>query len=892
MRIFPCVHIIIPRVAVLRKESFPPRSLRSLGDLPDACGSATDEGYCGKLLCQKRIIVYFIEKKWYNSGMKKKYGVGGMSCAACALGIEKSVSRIDGVESVSVSLAGNSMTVTFADLSLEKAIFDAVTSLGYTVYPYGAARDGTPESTRLLRRFLYSLAFLLPLLWFSMGEMIGLPVPSAAISLAVQFVLSAAIVGVNRRFFTGGARALFKGVPNMDTLVALASSVAFLYSLVLTVLFYAGGDMRHVFYESAAMVPTLVTLGKFLEEKSKGRTGREIERLVKMMPTSVVLLLDGKEIVLSAEEVAVGDLVVLRQGDRVPVDGVVTEGTAFVDTSAITGESLPVEVKVGDGVASGGVLASGYLILRAEKVGEESSFQRVLELVREASASKAPVQRVADKIAGVFVPIVCGIALVTFLLWLLLSGDLDSAFRYGIGVLVISCPCALGLATPVAVMAAAGKGASLGVLYKNAASIEILSKAKVLLLDKTATLTEGKPEVRAFYNRSDLPDERVLSLARAAELRSSHPLAAPIVSFCGESNVLPDSYEYITGKGGVATVEGERYYIGNASLLPFTPDRTVEERERGGTTVYFANDREVLALFVLADALKDHARETMALLSEEGYREVMLTGDNQRVAYAVAADLGVEEVRAETLPEDKARIAREYKEKGYVTVMTGDGINDSPALKSADVGVAMGQGTDVAIDAADVVLRSGEITALADALLLARKGFRVIKGNLFWAFFYNVVAIPIAAGAFASFGLSLTPTISAAAMSLSSLFVVTNALRINRYKRVHFSRACAERCPAPPIPNKNNDLPVEPNAEGEKENNDMCFKKQKTTVLTVEGMMCEHCKARVEKALSAVSGVKKVKVDLAAKTATVTGEVETEALVAAVTEAGYSANQK
>ena len=829
--------------------------------------------------------------------MKRKYGVGGMSCAACALGIERSVSRIEGVESVSVSLAGSSMTVSFVPPATEQAIFAAVTSLGYSVYPYGETHDVTPESARLLRRFLFSLGFLLPLMWFSMGGMIGLPQPPLALSLSLQFVLSAAILVVGRRFFTSGVRALVHRVPNMDTLVSLASAASFLYSVVLSVLYFAGGAApHHVFFESAAMVPTLVTLGKFLEEKGKHRTGREIERLIKMLPTDVSVLRDGREVVLPAEEVRVGDLVLLRQGDRVPVDGVVTEGTAFVDTSAISGESMPVEVRAGDTVISGGVLSAGYLTIRAEKVGAETTFSRVLEMVRDASSSKAPVQRVADRIAGVFVPVVTGISLLTFLLWLLLSHDLDAAFRYGIGVLVISCPCALGLATPVAVMAAAGKGASLGVLYKNAESIEVLSKAQVLLLDKTATLTEGKPEVRAFYNLSELPDERVLALARAAEIRSSHPLATTIVSYCGEGDLSPDSYEYLTGRGGVAVIEGTRYYVGNASLLPFEPDRSVEEREKGGTTVYFADEARVLALFVLADRPKRGARETMALLAASGYREVMLTGDNARVAASVAADLGIDEVRAETLPEDKATVAKEYKDQGFVTVMTGDGINDSPALKCADVGIAMGQGTDVVIDAADVVLRSGEITALADALLLARKAFRVIKGNLFWAFFYNVVAIPIAAGAFASFGVSLTPTISAAAMSLSSLFVVTNALRINRYRRVSVASDCAAVCPIPnaaeqdalSVQNeKTNDLPAA--GCGEEKEQDMCFHKDPVIVLTVEGMMCEHCKARVEKALSAVSGVRKVTVDLAAKTATVRGTASADALIAAVTDAGYTA---
>lgn len=816
--------------------------------------------------------------------MKKKYAVGGMTCSACSLGIEKNVSKVEGVTEVSVSLMDKSMTVSFGEPASEESIFRAVTDLGYTVGPYGA--EEAPASNPLRRRFFLSLVFLIPLLWFSMGEMISLPQPPMWISFSIQCLLASVIIVINRRFFTSGARALVKRVPNMDTLVALATSVAFLYSFVVMILHFAGGPTHHVFYESSAMVLTLVTLGKFLEEKSKGRTGREIEKLAKMMPATVRVLREGREISLALSEVQVGETVVVRQGDRVPVDGVVTEGNAFLDASAITGESLPVEVSPQDSAISGSMVTSGYLLIRAEKVGEETAFARVVEMVREASASKAPVQRVADKIAGVFVPIVSGVALLTFVLWLVLTRDLDRAFRYGVSVLVISCPCALGLATPVAVMAAAGKGASVGVLYKNAESIETLSKVNCLLLDKTATLTEGKPEVVGFHNLSDRTDAEILSLARAAEEPSSHPLAECVKEYCGESDRRVESFSYFPGKGGVAEIEGSRYFIGNAALLPFAVDRAAEEEYAGCTVVYFADEHAVLALFLLADRAKPRAKETMALLSRAGFHEVMLTGDNARVAAVVAENLGIGEVRAEMLPEDKAKIAEEYRSKGYVTAMTGDGINDSPALKQADVGIAMGSGTDVAIDAADVVLKRGEISALADALLLAKKAFRIIKGNLFWAFFYNVIAIPIAAGAFASFGLSLTPTISAGAMSISSLFVVTNALRINGYRPVG----------KPTLKSKGNadvreGAPTEEIKEadifGKKEECDMCFKKEESIVLNVEGMMCEHCKARVEKALSAVPGVKKVKVDLAAKKATVYGNAEESALKIAVTDAGY-----
>ena len=793
--------------------------------------------------------------------MKKKFGVGGMSCAACALGIEKNVSRVEGVEEVTVSLLDKSMTVTFSEPATEDAILSAVTSLGYTVFSYGEEGQKSRESKVLLRRFLLSLIFLLPLLWFSMGGMIGLPQPPKTVSYVVQWVLSLTVIVINRRFFSSGARALVKKVSNMDTLVALASTVAFLYSVAVTVLtFFGRGGM--VFYEASAMVLTLVTLGKFLEEKSKARTGREVESLVRLIPQVVRVKREGEEALLSREEVVVGDTVVLRQGDRVPVDGVVIEGNGFLDASVITGEPLPVEVGVGDTALSGSIVTGGYLLIRAEMVGEDAVFSRVVQMVKDAAASKAPVQRVADKIAGVFVPIVGFLAAVTFVVWMLVSKDLDRAFKYAVSVLVISCPCALGLATPVAVMAAAGKGASLGVLYKNAESIETLSHVNCLLIDKTATLTQGKPTVKEFVNLSDRSDAELLSLVCAAEEASTHPLAECIKEFCGASALSPEQTEYVPGKGGVAVIDGVRYFIGNAALLPFDVKKQYAAEHRGATVVYFASENELLAVFAVTDALRPAAKRTMEKLAEQGVKQVMLTGDNVSTALAIGTEAGITDVVADMLPENKAAVAAEFKQKGFVTAMTGDGVNDAPALKTADVGIAMGTGTDVAVDTADVVLKSGEITSLADAFLLAKKTFRIIKGNLFWAFFYNVVAIPVAAGAFSALGFSLTPTISAAAMSLSSLFVVTNALRINGYK------------------------PALPGAKKE-ECNTMCFVKEQKTVLKVEGMMCEHCAARVEKALSAVAGVKKVKVDLAAKTATVTGNADIESLKAAVTEAGY-----
>ena len=794
--------------------------------------------------------------------MDKKYHVEGMSCSACALGIEKCAAKVEGVEAVSVSLMEKSMTLTFSGQeNVEREVIREIASLGYVVTDEASA-DKNSALTKLRKRFLLSLLFLLPLMYFSMGEMMRFPLPALWIGLTAQMVLAAAIIAVGNSFFRNGFRALVKGVPNMETLVALASSVAYTYSVVVTVIVYFGGSGT-VFFESSVMVLTLVTLGKILEEKSKGRTGREIERLLKLIPPMARVRRENGEEEVSVGDILVGDLVVLRQGDRVPVDGVLIEGNVFVDNSVMTGETLPVETSVGDPVVSGGKIASGYAVIRAEKVGADTAFSQVVEMVRAASVSKPPVQKLADKISGVFVPIVSGLAILTFVIWFVVTKDISSAFRYGISVLVISCPCALGLATPVAVMVAAGKGASLGVLYKNAESIETLSKADVIVLDKTATLTEGNLSVKAFYNHSDLTDEEISSLVYAAEEGSSHPLAKCLKDYCGKGNRVAAAYEYITGKGVVALINDKRYYVGNASLMPFEVDRTAEEENLGATVVYFGDDKRLIAIYVLADKVKTGATNTVKDL--RSYVEVvMCTGDNRRAATAVAGEIGIETVRAEVLPEDKARIVREYKAEGKTVVMTGDGINDSPALKTADVGIAVGTGTDVAIDAADVVLRTGDISALRDAFFLAKRAFRIIKGNLFWAFFYNVIAIPVAAGAFASFGVSLTPTIAAAAMSFSSLFVVMNALRINGYKK----SAAYQKAPV-------------------KEELSMCFGKKEGKTLQVEGMMCEHCKSRVEKAVFAVSGVKKVKVDLAEKSVTYYGDASEAAVQAAITEAGY-----
>lgn len=784
--------------------------------------------------------------------MNKKYQVGGMTCSACSAGIEKTVKKIEGVKSVSVSLMGKSMDVEFDENAVnDEIIVSAVQKLGYTIgSEIGASKGG--EASKLKKRFLISLIFLIPLLYFSMGGMYGLPVPDLKINYTVQFVLTVIVIAINFKFYTSGVRAVINRSPNMDTLVSLGSFAALCYSVVLTVLIYSGVSVAdsHAFYESAAMVVTLVTLGKWLEELSKTKTGAEIEKLSNMLPDTVKIIVDGEEKTVSVEEVKQGDIIVLRAGDYAPIDGEVTEGFCSADKSAITGESLPEEVAVGGKIISGSIIKSGYVLVRAENVGKDTLFSGIIEIVKNAGASKAPVQKLADKISAYFVPAVTAAAVLTFALWLIFTGDAYSAFKFAISVLVISCPCALGLATPVAIMAVTGKAASLGVLFKNAEAIQKISGVNCVILDKTATLTEGRPQVTDFVNYSETADEEIKSIASALERNSNHPLSEAVISFCGASDAKVENFEYVIGRGISGEIGGKKYYLGNFSDIP-------QAEEYAGKTVATLSDgQKVLAVFALFDEPKADAAEAIKAFSAAGIKTVMLTGDNEGAASLVAKRLNLSEYRASVLPDGKAEEVSRYKEQGYVTAFIGDGINDSPALATADVGIAIGTGTDIAIESSDAVLAGGNVLSAVDAVMLGKKSTNIIKGNLFWAFFYNVAAIPVAAGALYSVGFTLTPWLASICMCVSSLFVVLNALRIRNYKRVAEAK----------IP-----------AKGEK----MKFK--------VEGMMCKHCEKKVFDAVSAVNGVEKAEINLKKKTLQVTGSVSAEAVAAAVEEAGYSA---
>ena len=802
--------------------------------------------------------------------MKKKFSVTGMTCSACSAGIERGVKKLDGVLSADVSLMGESMVVEYDEEKInDEKIIDTVLALGYgaKIFDENVFKESLPQPDKLKKRFLISIILLIPLMYLSMGSMVGLPQPSLLVNYVLQAVLSAVIIGVNFKFFIVGTRAVLNRAPNMDTLVAMGSAVSYVYSTVLTVMAFFGAHNHHgthLFFESAAMILALVTLGKWLEEKSKRKTGDEVEKLIKLMPNTVTVFREGQERVIAFSDIAVGDILIVKQGDYIPVDGKIVDGHAFIDRAAITGESMPVEVETGAAVTGADIVKSGYLKVVAEKVGAETTLSQIVKMVKEAGASKAPIQKIADKIAGIFVPVVTLIAVLTFVIWLIISKDLSIAANYAISVLVISCPCSLGLATPVAVMAATGKGMSLGILFKDAEALQKAKNINFVLLDKTATLTVGAPVVTDFELLAG-EKEDCLRISAAIESQSNHSIAEAVKGYSIEHAPLDlieiENYVYETGKGARAEIDGKKYSLGNRKLLNENLQIAGEEIEKryseeGKTVVFLATEKEIKSVFAIADTLKETSAQAIKDLKDRQIRTAMLTGDIENVAKAIAEKVGIDEYFAEALPEDKAKWVEQVRAEGGFAAMVGDGINDSPALKTADVGVAMGTGTDIAIDSADVVLVSGDLRSVATMVDLSKAAVRNIKQNLFWAFFYNCVAIPVAAGAFSFAGVQLNPMIAAACMSLSSLFVVTNALRLTRFgkKKIKIS-----------------------------EENKM------TKTIKIEGMMCQHCVAHVTKALSGVEGVSAVDVNLKKKTATVTLEKEVlnDVLIAAVTEAGY-----
>lgn len=796
--------------------------------------------------------------------MTKKFSIGGMTCTNCSMGIERNVQKLNGVNSVSVSLMEKEMTVDFSEsICSEEIIIATVEKLGYTIKKFGSDKtDKFSDANLLKKRFFISLAILVPLMYFCMGAMFGAPLPEQKINYIIQFVLASIILVLNRKFFINGVKAVAHGSPNMDTLVSIGSASAYIYSIVVATLQFIGKfSQPHAFFESSAMVVTLVTLGKWLEELSKIKTGDAIEKLGNLIPKTAILIGEsGQEKTVLTAELKVGDVILLKAGDYVAVDGEVVEGNANVDKSAITGESIPIEVTVGEQVSSGSILKDGYLHLRALKVGEETLFSKILDIVKKAGASKAPIQKLADKVSRVFVPVVTALAIITFIVWLIVSKDLYKAFNFGISVLVISCPCALGLATPVAVMAATGKGAAEGILFKNAEALQHACKINCVLLDKTATITVGKPKVTEYINFTDESNSTLFPVISALESKSSHPLAECVVNFCGQSDKIVEEYEYVTGKGIIGSVDGVKYYIGNRELLSQNlvfydiPEKDLE----GKTVIYFADEYQLVSIFGISDYVKEDSKQAIEKLNAMGVKTVMITGDNLSAAKRIAGEVNITEFEANVLPQEKFAIVEKYK-KEYFTAMVGDGINDSPALKSADIGIAMGTGTDIAIDSSDVVIANGSLLALPKTIELSKKSLRIIKQNLFWAFFYNVIGIPVAAGALAFVGITLTPAIASLMMSMSSLFVVINALRISRKKK--------------------------------QKNNTLKKIEIKRVEIAVEGMMCGHCKGKVEQALNGLYGAKNILVSLENKNATfdVAKSVTEEEIIQAIESVGFKA---
>lgn len=802
--------------------------------------------------------------------MVEKFNVTGMTCSACSSGIEKRISKLDGVEKVEVSLMGENMLVEYDEQKTSaQKIIDEVLSLGYgaRIFDENVLQDKQERPDLLKKRFLISLVLLLPLVYLSMGGMLALPLPDIFVNYILQAVLSACIIAINFKFFSMGARALLKGMANMDTLVMMGSAVSYIYSFALTILAFLGNHNEHgahLFYESAGMILTLVTLGKWLEEKSKRKTGEEVEKLIKLMPNTVTVIDDGVEKNILFSELKTGDILSVKQGDYIPVDGEIVQGNGFIDRAVITGESMPVEASVGDKVTSADIVKSGYLQVQAKKVGKDTTLSQIVKMVKDAGTSKAPIQKIADKIAGVFVPVVVLIAVVTFAVWWIASEDISTSANYAISVLVISCPCSLGLATPVAVMTATGRGMALGVLYKDAETLQKAKDINCVLLDKTATLTVGEPNVTDFELVYGDKNE-VLSVAYLIESRSNHPIAEKIKEYALQSVKMADGlvekYVYETGKGARAKINGKEYLLGNRKLLDFSDENKLEEFElrysqQGKTVVYLASENELLAVFALADTLKETSEKAIKELKRRNITAKMITGDIQNVAKAIADKVGIEEFVAETFPSDKAKLVDIARNDGKFVAFVGDGINDSPALKRADVGIAMGTGTDIAIDSADVVLVGGDLQAVSTVIDLSKQTVKNIKQNFFWAFFYNCIAIPVAGGVFAFAGLSLNPMIAAACMSLSSLFVVSNALRLTRF--------------------------------GKDKTKERVMKDNIKTI-KVEGMMCVRCVAHVTKALQGIEGVKEVDVNLKKKTAVVTLEkdVEDNVFISAIVDAGY-----
>jgi len=840
----------------------------------------------------------------------EKFDVTGMTCSSCVAHVEKSVRKLTGIKSVNVNLLTNSMSVIFDEHDLTvQSIENAVVDAGYEAHlreiTTNSVVSSSPkidyvqlEQAEMKMRWWTSLIFLIPLLYISMGHMIGLPYPHSFHSIEnvlliafTQFLLTLPIVFVNRKYFQVGFKTLFKAAPNMDSLIAIGSSAAILYGIY--AIYQIGYALGHgdpetatqysqdLYFESGATILTLITLGKYLEAKSKSRTSDAITRLMDLAPKTATVLRDALELEIPVEQVLVGDVVVVRPGQRVPVDGVVESGNSSLDESALTGESLPVYKEKGDSVLCASINKSGYFTMAATKVGNDTTLAQIIQLVEDASSSKAPISKLADKISAVFVPVVICISIVSITTWLLLGYPFDFALSIGIAVLVISCPCALGLATPVAIMVGTGKGAEYGILIKSAESLEMGHKIDTVVLDKTGTITEGKPKVTDIFTLKSISESELLKIAVALEKPSEHPLSEAILLEAEIHKLdirVVENFQAIPGQGIEAIVEGKKYLAGNLKLMT---DRKIHLNEfdvlsdkladEGKTPLFISNEVEILGIIAVADVVKPSSKEAIEQFEAMGMEVVMLTGDHSKTAAAIQSQLGISSFVAEVLPQDKDKEVARLQAAGKTVAMVGDGINDAPALMRSNLGIAIGAGTDIAIESADVVLMRSDLLDAVTTLRLSKTVMVNIKQNLFWAFFYNIIGIPLAAGVFYStLGWKLNPMFAAAAMSFSSVTVVLNALRLTRFK--------------PTVPKSLKNYQRKINSEQSINSKTVMLEK----TLQIKGMSCPHCSMRVEKVLNAIEGVE-AKVDLESNSAklTLTHEVSDETLKNAVDAIGY-----
>ena len=858
--------------------------------------------------------------------MKQKYDITGMTCSACSSRVEKSVSKLEGIGTVSVNLLTNSMQVEYPDGALTtEQIITCVEKAGYGASLADGGKTATAASApktkgenvaekqiaQMKKRLITSFIFWIPLMYVSMGSMYGAPLPqwlqghANAISFAlVQFLLCLPIMYINKHYYEKGFSTLFHGAPNMDSLIAVGSTAAIVYGVFAIFRMSWGmgnGDMALVakyhmdlYFEGGATILTLITLGKFLEARSKGKTSEAISRLLDLAPKTATVVRDGAEVEIPVEEVVVGDIILVKPGMNIPVDGTVLEGVTSVDQATITGESIPVHKEVGDSVIGATINKTGFIKIQATKVGDDTTFSQIIRLVEEASASKAPIAQMADKIAGVFVPVVMGIAVVTFLVWyFMLGAGFEFALSCAITVLVISCPCALGLATPVAIMVGTGKGAENGILIKSGEALEIAHNVNTVVLDKTGTITQGRPVVTDVV-AVNMPAQQFISIAAALESKSEHPLATAIMEYAAENSIAypqVENFNSIPGKGIFAQLDGADYIAGNAKLLgekgvdiSAVQDKINALADSGKTPMMFAKDSQLMGIIAVADVVKPTSRQAIEKLTAMGVEVIMLTGDNERTAKGIAKDLNLSQTIADVLPQDKEKVVSQLQAEGKIVAMVGDGVNDAPALVRADVGVAIGAGTDVAVESADIVLMKSDLLDVVSAIRLSKAVIRNIQQNLFWAFFYNSCGIPLAAGVFYSLlGWKLTPSFGAAAMSFSSIFVVSNALRLRLFKVDKDEMAQVEHTD---ISVKTEEIGLSlPQPESKPQ-------PQGNITLMIDGMMCMHCVRHVTNALKSVDGVADINVDLEGNKATVTADDDKiQPMIDAIVEAGYEVTE-